>query len=441
MNQGGRTFRRIDTGVATASELRLEKLRRQVAYLEERSPFYQGKLRDAGVGVRALESLESLVRFPLTTKQEIRESQEAAPPLGRHACVGLEQVVRLHASTGTTGRPSWVGLTVRDVEIWTQLTAESFRTQGIRRDDIVVHAAGLTLFVGGLPVQDAIERIGATFVPIGTGGSEKVLGAMRTLGRTVLHCTPSYALYLAEWLRAREIDPRSLRVRKLTCGGEPGAGQPAVRAQIEEAWNAPVTEGLGNADMAPVIWGECEHQAGMHLTGGEWVYAELIDPETEEPVPWETGVEGELVYTALERECCGLLRFRTRDRLRVVGMDCVCGRPGPRVRCIGRTDDMLIVLGVNVFPAAIRDVVAELQPRTTGAMQVVLPEPGPRVEPPLRVDVEHAPGVRDLDGLRGELETRIRERLTIPARVTLVGPGSLPRSEMKTALTRIEETR
>ncbi len=428
-------MRLIGTSLAAGSETQLEQLRRQVAYLEERSPFYREKLAAAGVGSAALESLGALARFPLTTKQEVRDSQAAAPPLGRHACVGLDEVVRLHASTGTTGSPSWVGLTARDVETWTRLTAESFRTQGIRPDDVVVHAAGLTLFVGGLPVQDAIERIGATFVPIGTGASEKVLGAMRTLGRTVLHSTPSYALYLAEWLRERDVEPRSLGVRKLTCGGEPGAGQPAVRAQIEEAWGAPVTEGLGNADMAPVIWGECEHQVGMHLTGGEWVYAELIDAEREEHVPWETGVEAELVYTALERECCGLLRFRTRDRLRVIAMDCACGRPGPLVRCVGRTDDMLIVLGVNVFPAAIRDLVAELRPRTTGAMQVVLPQPGPRVEPPLRVEVEVADG-----SVADELAERIRGRLTIPVHVEPVPPGSIARSEMKTALTRIEET-
>jgi phenylacetate-CoA ligase len=421
--------------------LQLDKLRRQVAYLAERSPFYHDKLRGAGVGVGDLATLAGLARFPLTTKQEIRDSQAARPPLGRHACVGLDDVVRLHASTGTTGAPSWVGLTARDVETWTRLTAESFKTQGITRDDVVVHAAGLTLFVGGLPVQDAMERLGATFVPIGTGASEKVIQAMQTLGRTVLHSTPSYALYLAEYARRHGVDPRALGVRKLTVGGEPGGGQPAVRERIESEWGAPVTEGLGNADMAPVIWGECEHQQGMHLTGGEWVYAELIDPETEEPVPWETGVEAELVYTALERECCGLLRFRTRDRLRVLGMDCPCGRPGPRVRCVGRTDDMLIVLGVNVFPGAIRDLVAELHPRTTGAMQVVLASPGPSVEPPLRVEAEHAPDEADLAALKNELESRIRARLTISADVTLVPPDSIPRSEMKTALIRIEEAR
>jgi phenylacetate-CoA ligase len=333
-----------------------------------------------------------------------------------------------------------VGLTAHDAEVWTQLTAESFLCQGIRRDDVVVHGAGLTLFVGGLPARDAIERIGATFVPIGTGASEKVLAAMRTLGRTVLHSTPSYAVYLAEYARRHGVDPATLGVRKLTVGGEPGGGEPAVRERIEGEWGAPVTEGLGNADMAPIIWGECEQQQGMHLTGGAWVLPELIDPESGEPLEWEAGAEGELVYTALERECCGLLRFRTRDRIRVLGTDCACGRPGPRIRCIGRTDDMLIVLGVNVFPSAIRDLVAGLHPETTGAIQVVLPDPGPGVAPPLQVEVEHGAGVADLDGLARRLEELIRGRLSVAAAVRLVPPESIPRSEMKTALVRIERS-
>jgi phenylacetate-CoA ligase len=425
-------------GARGLRDLQLAKLRRQVAYLEERSPFYREKLAGAGVGAGDLDSLESLARFPFTTKQEIRDSQAAAPPLGRHACVRLDETIRLHASTGTTGAPSWVGVTARDAEVWTELTAASFRAQGIRRDDVVIHAAGLTLFVGGLPARDAIERIGATFVPIGTGASDKVLAAMQTLGRTVLHATPSYAVYLAEAARQRGLDPGALGVRKLTVGGEPGGGEPATRARIEADWGAPVTEGLGNADMAPIVWGECEHQQGMHLTGAEWVLAELVDPETGEVVPWEEGAEAELVYTALERECCGLLRFRTRDRVRVLGMGCACGRPGPRIRCVGRTDDMLIVLGVNVFPSAIRDLVSELHPQTTGALEVVLREPGPRVAPPLRVRVERGEGVADEPALKARLEALVRGRLTVPVDVELVPAGAIPRSQMKTALVRCE---
>jgi len=417
--------------------LQLTKVRRQIAYLIERSPFYQHKLAGSNTSP---DSLDDFARLPFTTKQEVRDSQADSPPLGLHACVGLEDVVRLHASTGTTGQPSWVGVTKNDADVWTRLTAESFRAQGIRREDVVVHAAGLTLFVGGLPARDALEYLGATFVPIGTGASEKVIGAMQTLGQTVLHSTPSYAVYLAEYARKHDIDPRSLNVRKLTVGGEPGGGEPAVRERIESEWGAPVTEGLGGSETAPIIWGECEHQQGMHLTGGEWVYVELVDPETEETVAWDTCAEAELVYTALDRECCGLLRFRTRDRVRVLGMDCACGRHGPRIRCIGRTDDMLIVLGVNVFPTAIRDLVAALHPRTTGAMQVVLPEPGPKVVPPLQVMVEHNADAGDLDELQHTLESSIRGRLSVSAHVTLIPPETIPRSEMKTALVRIERS-
>ncbi len=414
-------------------ERQLTKLRRQVAYLGEHSVFYQQKLG----GRTDVATLAGFATLPFTTKQELRESQAAAPPLGLHACVEMKDVVRLHASTGTTGQPSWVGVTRRDSEVWTKLTAESFRAQGIRSDDVIVHAAGLTLFVGGLPARDALEYLGATFVPIGTGASEKVIAAMQSLGQTVLHSTPSYAVYLAEYARKHDIDPRSLNVRKLTVGGEPGGGEPAVRKRIETEWGAPVTEGLGGSETAPIIWGECERQQGMHLTGGEWIYPELIDPDSGASVPWETGAEAELVYTALERECCGLLRFRTRDRVRVLGMDCACGRPGPRIRCIGRTDDMLIVLGVNVFPTAIRDIVAELHPQTTGAMQVVLPEAGPKVAPPLQVEVEHTESAGDLDALKKAVESAIRGRLSVSARVTLVPPETLPRSEMKTALVRV----
>jgi phenylacetate-CoA ligase len=419
--------------------MQLVKLRRQVEYLEARSPFYRDKFRSAGVGASALDGLESLSRFPFTTKEEIRTSQASAPPLGRHACVDLDEVVRVHSSTGTTGAPLWVGLTARDVEVWTSVTAAVLRTEGLEASDVLIHGAGLTTFVGGLPFQDAAERVGATFVPIGTGASERALRAVVTLGATALHSTPSYALYLAEYALAHtDLDPAQLGIRKVLCGGEPGAGERATRERISRAWGgARVTEGLGNADMAPAVFAECEQGAGMHFVAAEWVLPELVDPETGEPIAWEDGAEGELVYTALERECCPLLRFRTRDRLRVVGVGCRCGRDGPRVRCVGRTDDMLIVLGVNVFPSAVRDVVAE-HPATTGALSIVLPRPGPKVEPPLTVEAEHADGVADRVTVESQLERTIRARLSVPARVRLLPPGALPRSEMKTALVRVE---
>ncbi|HEV2778975.1 MAG TPA: AMP-binding protein [Actinophytocola sp.] len=420
----------------------LVMLRRQLDYVTERSPFYADLFARHGVVPAKLASLADLARFPFTTKDMLRDSQAAAPPLGRHAAAPMRDVIRVHASTGTTGTPSWVGVTRADSAAWTEMTAAAFRTLGLTKEDVVVHGAGLTLFVGGLPIRDAIEDIGATMVPIGTGASEKAVQAMTTLGVTALHSTPSYAHYLAEYIRDKAgRDPREFGLRKIIVGGEPGGGEPAFRAHLVEQWGARVTEGLGNADMAPVIFAEPPGAAGMRLTGGGHVLVELIDPDTGEPVTPEPGAGGELVYTALDRECCPLVRFRTRDRVLVTGIDStVTGTDNagvPLIRCVGRTDDMLIVLGVNVFPSAIRDLVQSLHPRTTGSVQVVLDRPGPRVDPPLSVEAEWGPEPGDHDALRAELERLISTRLSVRTRITLVPPGSLERFQMKSRLTRL----
>jgi phenylacetate-CoA ligase len=412
-------------------------LRRQLAALPARSPFYADLFARNGIEPEKFRSLPDLAAFPLTDKQMLRDSQVAAPPLGRHAAADWHDVIRVHASTGTTGTPSWVGVTRRDSEIWTDMTASAFRAMGATRRDVVLHGAGLTLFVGGLPIRDAFERIGATVVPIGTGASEKAVLALGSLGVTALHSTPSYARYLAEYIRDRAgRDPREFGISKVFVGGEPGGGEPAFREHIEREWGARVTEGLGNADMAPVLFAEPPGSDGMRFTGGRHVVVELIDPDSGEPVAADDGATGELVYTSVDRECCPLVRFRTRDRIVVTGR---ADDGAPLIRCVGRTDDMLIVLGVNVFPSAIRDVVQTLHPRTSGAVQIVLTRPGPRVEPPLPVEVEWGREPGDHEELTRCLESIIRARLSVSTAVTLVPPGSIERSEMKTRLTRFSQ--
>jgi phenylacetate-CoA ligase len=434
----------LDWKIETATfkdiqKLQETKLARQLDYLFSRSLFYQEKAKAAGIRRGDFRRLKDIARFPLTTKEELRDSQAAVRPLGKHIACSMQDVIRVHSSTGTTGKPSFVGVTRRDARMWTALTARSFYTQGLRKSDIVIHAAGLTLFVGGLPAKDAIESIGATFVPIGSGASEKAMMAIELLRANAMHCTPSYATYFADWVRREsKREPRELGLRKLFCGAEPGAGIPAVRAKLEQDWAARVTEGLGNADMAPIIFSECPQQSGMHLNGPDFVLAEIIDPETEESLPIEPGVSGELVYTSLERECVPLLRFRTRDRVTVLGTSCPCGRTGFKLRCVGRTDDMLIVLGVNVFPSAVRDVVSSFHPRTTGEMQIILEQPGPKVAPPLRVVAECAGDSGDWNGLKTEIERKIKAVLTVPASLVLVAAGTLPRYEMKGQLLKRE---
>ncbi len=413
-------------------ELQEAKLAKQLDYLFARSPFYQDKFRVAGIRREHFRSLGDLVNFPFTTKEELRESQTACPPLGRHMAAEMTNVIRIHSSTGTTGRPSFVGVTRGDAEAWTRLTARSFYAQGLRPSDIVIHAASLTLFVGGLPCKDAIERVGSAFVPVGAGASEKLVLVAKALGANALHCTPSYAIYLADYVRREaKMEPRELGIRKIVSGAEPGAGIPSVRAKMTQEWGARVTEGLGNADMAPIIFAECPDQSGMHFNGQEYVFVEIIDPESGERRPIEAGVSGELVYTSLERECVPLLRFRTRDRVTILGTSCACGRTSFKLRCVGRTDDMLIVLGVNVFPSAVKDVVSSFYPRTTGEIQILLEEPGPGVKPPLRVAAEFGEGSPDLAHLKKEIEAKIRSVLTVSSSVELVPPGTLPRFEMK----------
>ena len=436
-----RTVDYLNKKIETASPREIQKLQegqltRQLDYLFARSLFYQEKFQAAGIRRKHYRRLRDIAHFPFTTKEELRDSQAAHPPLGKHIAAGLDDVIRVHSSTGTTGKPSFVGLTRRDSKIWTTITARSFYAQGARKSDIVIHAAGLTMFVAGLSSKDALEHIGCMFVPIGTGASEKALMAIQTLRATAMHCTPSYATYFAEWIRREaKLDPKELSLRKLFCGAEPGAGIPAVRAKLQADWGARVTEGLGNADMAPIIFGECPEQSGMHFCAQEFVLPEIIDPETGEVLPIEKGVAGELVYTSLERQCVPLLRFRTRDRVTVLDTSCPCGRTSFKLRCVGRTDDMLIVLGVNLFPSAVRDIVSSFHPRTTGEIQIVLHEPGPRVVPPVKIIAEHNT-VDALPQLKTEIEKKIKAALSVSSSVDLVPAGTLPRFEMKGQLIR-----
>jgi phenylacetate-CoA ligase len=431
----------LDRKIETASAKQIAAVQQgllstQLDYLYARSEFYQEKFRAAGIRRKDFRTLRDLARFPFTTKEELRASQAEHPPLGRHIAADWGDVIRVHSSTGTTGNPSFVGITRRDAKIWTRLTARSFYTQGLRKTDVVMHAAGLTLFVAGLTSKDAIESVGSVFVPLGTGASEKALTIIPLLGVNAMHCTPSYAAYFADFVREAGVDPRELGLKKLFCGAEPGAGIPAIRAKLEKDWGARVTEGLGNADMAPIIFSECPHQSGMHFNGPDAVIVEIIDPETGEKLPHEAGVTGELVYTSLQRECVPLLRFRTRDRVQVLGTSCLCGRTGFKLRCIGRTDDMLIVLGVNVFPSAIKGVVSDFYPATTGEIQILLDTPGPGVAPPLKVVVECCGEPAASAALKSAMERKIKAILSVSAAVELVHAGTLPRYEMKGKLVR-----
>lgn len=411
------------------------RFKEQMDYVWEKSLFYQKKFKEHGVRKRDIRKLRDLPKLPFTEKDDLRKSQEDYPPLGSHVAAPMDDVIRIHSSSGTTGIPTFVGITRHDHKVWTAITARSLFAKGIRPKDIVIHAVGLTFFVGGLPVKDATEHIGAAFVPIGTGASDRIVMTSKRLGANVIHCTPSYAEYLADYVRKNHNMPASeLGFRKLVVGAEPGGGVPAIKKRLQEDYQAIVSEGMGNSDAAPIIFGECPAGKGMHFCAQEYIFCELIDPESGEVIEMQDGAEGELVYTLLERECCPVVRFRTRDRIKVFTDPCECGRTSFRIRCVGRTDDMLILLGVNVFPSAVKDVVSSFRPRTTGDMIILLDEPGPKVKPPLKIQVEHASAEMNLAALKHELEDVLKEKLVFRAEVELVPEGTLPRFEMKAKL-------
>jgi phenylacetate-CoA ligase len=342
--------------------------------------------------------------------------------------VERSEIVRIYSTSGTTGTPSYIPLTAGDLDNWVTGSARSYAASGVKAGQRIVSTYNAGPFVAGVAL-DAFERIGLCHIPVGTGNTERLVKAIELLRPEAVVLTPSYAAYLAE-----NYDLSSSSVERVLVAGEPGGGEPAFRAKLEEGWGAKVTEAMGVGDIGVSLWGECEEQDGMHLGARGFVHAELIDPENGEAVPMDDGASGELVLTHLQHRAAPLLRFRTRDHVEVRASPCNCGRTGPRIRCIGRTDDMLIVRGVNVFPSAIREVVSAFAPEVSGHIVVKPRAPGVKQEPPLPVSVELARNAAADDGLADAIRDRLREVLVVQTHVELVPWGSLRRSEYKSKL-------
>ena len=411
-----------------------ESYRSQLAYLFDRSPFYRERLATAGIDDSiAAGGLDDIAALPLTDKHELRATQDPRNPYGSHLCADPADIVRIHSTSGTTGTPSYIPLTAADLDNWVTGSSRSYATSGVGPGDRIISTYNAGPFVAGAALA-ALERIGLCHIPVGTGNTERLILAIDWLEPTAVALTPSYAAYLIEWATERDLDLRGSSVVRLLVAGEPGGGEPAFRARLEEGWGARVTEAMGIGDIGPSLWGECERQDGMHLGARGFVHAELVDPDTGAARPLTDGATGELVLTHLRHQAAPLLRFRTRDHIRVSTTPCPCGRTGPRVRCIGRTDDMLIVRGVNVFPSAVREVVSAFAPLVSGNVLVRPTTADVKQEPPLPVSVELAKGAAPDADLARSIGERIRNALVVQARVELVPWGSLQRSEYKSTL-------
>jgi phenylacetate-CoA ligase len=331
----------------------------------------------------------------------------------------------MHVTSGTTGEPVAVGFTRADHEANSALGGDAFRIAGVRSDDVIAHCLNYALYAGGIADHMALESSGATVVPVGTGQSRRLLELIPRLGITALFGTLSFPAYLAGRAREAGIEPRELGLRHIVTAGEPGAGLAAVRAEIEEAWDATVADTFGMSDVWSTMGGACGEGEGLHLTTAGHAVLELIDPDRGEPIELEDGANGELVWTHLRREASPLLRYRSGDLAQVWTSRCACGRDSLRIRIDGRRDDMLRVQAVNVYPQAI-GAVLESDPRLGRHCVVADGDP---VVPPIEVYVEAAPGV-ELDGMAERLYETLRVRFAL----TRLDPGSLPVAEHKTRI-------
>lgn len=410
------------------------RYRQQIRYLFDHSDFYRDRLRAGGFAdAEAVGGLDDIANLPFTEKDDLRASRTEENPVGTHLAVPHDQLTRIFSTSGTTGTPSYIPITPDDLAAWVETCARSYSAAGLRKGDTIVSTYNAGPFVAGATLE-AFNHIGLCHIPVGTGNTERLMAAIRLLKPRAFAGTPSYALYLAEWAKERGIDPRETSIEQIITAGEPGGGEPAMREKLEEAWNARVNEAMGIGDVSISIWGECSEQNGMHFSARDYIHFELIDPSNGQPIPITDGAEGELVLTHLSHQAAPLLRFRTRDHVQLQCGPCACGRTSPRVRCIGRTDDMLIVRGVNVFPTAVREIVGKYAPAVSGIISIRPACQGIRQLPPLKILVELADGQSPPNDLAANIKADIRAALIFTSDIELVPFGTLPRSEYKSKM-------
>jgi phenylacetate-CoA ligase len=406
-------------------KLQGERLQAKVRQVYQKVPFYRQALQEKGLGPESVRSIDDLARLPFTTKQDFRDNY----PFGLLA-VPREEVVRIHASSGTTGKPVVVGYTRTDVEIWAEVMARTLAMGDVTRDDVVQNCYGYGLFTGGLGIHYGVERLGATIIPSSVGNTKRQLMLMEDLGTTVLTCTPSYSLIIAETAAEMGIDMRESKLRVGFFGAEPWTE--AMRQEIEEKLGILALDIYGLTEIiGPGVAQECPHKQGMHIFEDHFL-AEIIDPGTGEPLPY--GKQGELVFTTITKEALPVIRYRTRDITTLHAETCPCGRTTVRMEKVrGRTDDMLIIRGVNVFPSQIENVLLQVEGVEP---QYLIYVDRQRHLDDLEIWLEVSPDVFT-DEMRGleRLEQRVRRELEsvlgISARIKLVEPRTIERTEGK----------
>jgi len=436
-----------ETLIARLLDRKWAKLQSQIPYVFNNSDYFRSRFRAAGVDdPRDIRTLEDFRALPvMMDKASHRQSQldslEAHNhPFGMHLCVPKEKIIHVAATSGTTGHPTFYTYTRRDLEITQKIFADMFDVATIRPGDTVYTAFGLSLWLAGVTIVLGLEAYGATPVPVGAeAGPTKILQYLKLTRPRVLMGTPSLLSHLIERAPA-EIDCEvgDLGVEVLFCGGEPGAGIPAIRDRLTGAYGAKIYDITGGAWHNGTISCASADYHGMHQMGDDYSFRwDLVDPETKKPLPLADGTVGEVVQTGLEYEAGPAFRYAIGDIIRLRAGECPgCGRVGTRMEILGRTDDILNLKGVKVYPASVKEVISEFQPDISGQVQIVLDAPPPRVEPPLQVRVEAGEtlGSGDRAALAKRIEDRVHNVLSIRARIELVDFGAIGRSNLKTKL-------
>ena len=406
--------------------LQLKRLQQVLQRVYRNVPFYEESFDNAGISPDDIKSLADLRRLPFTTKQDMRDSY----PYGLFAAP-MEEIVRIHASSGTTGKPTVVGYTSRDISNWSDLMARSFVAAGAHRGDIIHNAYGYGLFTGGLGAHYGAERLGASVIPISGGNTKRQIMIMQDFGSTVLTCTPSYSLFMAEEARTEGIDFKNLKLRVGIFGAEPWSE--AMRKEIEAKLNLDAIDIYGLSEiMGPGVAIECiEAKSGLHIWEDHFI-PEIIDPESGEVLP--EGTQGELVITTITKEGIPLIRYRTRDITSLTYAPCICGRTHARLsRMSGRSDDMLIIRGVNVFPSQIESILVRVEGVEPHYLLIVDREENlDTLEVQVEVGEElFSDEIKVLQSLAKRIEKEIKENLGVTSRVKLVEPKTIQRSEGK----------
>ena len=405
--------------------LQLERLKAIVNYAYDNVPFYKRKIDAVGVKPSHIRTLKDVRLLPLTTKDDFRDNY----PYGLFARP-MRDIVRVHASSGTTGKPVVVGYTKNDLDVWSDIVARFIVASGGRSDDIVQNAFGYGLFTGALGLHMGWEKVGATVVPISSGNTERQIMLMQDLGVTALVATPSYGLYIGETMARMGVDPSALKLRLGFFGAE--ASTKETHEQLAKLLHITTNDNYGLTEvMGPGVAGECALKTGMHIAEDHFL-AEIVDPDTFEPLP--EGETGELVLTTLTKEGVPVLRYRTKDLTRIIKQPCPCGRTMARMeKVVGRTDDMLIIRGVNVFPSQIESVLMEMD-EVANSYEIVVDRIGHMDSLEVLIEITDGKLLLDygeLESLREKIRARLRQVLQLDVKVKLVEPMSLKRFEGK----------